>query len=153
VIGGHTYTFPGNFAPTPINEQYTPFGYGTPDPSYDGAAPEIVVTSPENRTYYAANVSLNFTVDEPVFSVRYRLDGGIPVEISGNTTIAGLAVGVHNVTVSAFDATGNMGTSETVYFTIAEHEPFPVVPVAATSVATVAVVGAVLLIYFKKRKH
>jgi nitrous oxidase accessory protein NosD len=32
-------------------------------------------------------------------------------------------------------------------------EPFPVVPVAAASVATIAVVGAVLLVYFKKRKH
>jgi hypothetical protein len=34
-----------------------------------------------------------------------------------------------------------------------EPEPFPVVPVAAVSVAVVAVVGAGLLVYFKKRKH
>jgi parallel beta-helix repeat protein len=32
-------------------------------------------------------------------------------------------------------------------------EPFPVVPVAAASVATVAIVGVSLLVYFKKRKH
>jgi len=27
VIGGHTYNFPGNFAPSAANEQYTPIGY------------------------------------------------------------------------------------------------------------------------------
>ena len=33
-IGGHTYSFPGSFAPSAVNEQYTPIGYGTPDPKY-----------------------------------------------------------------------------------------------------------------------
>jgi hypothetical protein len=157
VIGGFTVTFDmfWNSNPTwyATNEQYTPFGYGTPDPSYDGAAPEIAVVSPENKTYYTANVTLDFTVNEPVFSAHYTLDGGIPVEISGNTTLAGLAIGAHNVTVFGFDASGKMGTSETIFFAIEEPEPFPVAPVAAVSVATIAVVGAVLLFYFKKRKH
>jgi hypothetical protein len=27
VIGGHTYNFPGNYAPSAVNEQYTPIGY------------------------------------------------------------------------------------------------------------------------------
>jgi len=32
VIGGHTYSIPlGNYAPSAVNEQYTPIGYGTPD--------------------------------------------------------------------------------------------------------------------------
>jgi hypothetical protein len=95
---------------------------------------------------------LNFMVDEPVFSVRYVLDGGVPVEISGNTTIAGLAVGAHNVSVFGFDASGNMGTSETVCFTVAEPEPFPATMVIAP-VASVAVVGVVLAVYFKRRKR
>lgn len=34
-----------------------------------------------------------------------------------------------------------------------QPEPFPVAPVAAASVATIAVVGACLLVYFKKRNH
>jgi N-acetylneuraminic acid mutarotase len=157
VIGGSTETFDmfwnSNITLYATNEQYTPFGYGTPDPSYDGAAPEITVVSPENKTYYTANVTLDFTANEPIFSAHYTLDGENAVEISGNTTITGLAVGAHNITVSAFDAAGNMGTSETVYFTIAEPEPFPVAPVAAASAATVAVVGVALLVYFKKRKH
>ena len=69
-------------------------------------------------------------------------------------TLAGLAYGVHNVTVYAVDMAGNIGTSETISFTIAEEpELFPVVPVAAASVASVALIGVGLLVYFKKRKR
>jgi N-acetylneuraminic acid mutarotase len=146
--------------PSAVNEQYTPLGYGSPDPSYDGVAPVIVVVLPGNETYFTGDVGLNFTdvaldfvVDEPVFSVRYVLDGGVPVEISGNATIAGLAVGAHNVSVFGFDASGNMGTSETVYFSVAQPEPFPVVPVAAASAASVAVAVAGLLMYLRRHGH
>jgi len=45
------------------------------------------------------------------------------------------------------------GSSEIIRFAIEEPEPFPVVPVAAASGASVAVVGVGLLVYFKKRKH
>jgi N-acetylneuraminic acid mutarotase len=156
VIGGFTETFDmfwnSNITLYATNEQYTPFGYGTPDPSYDGAAPEVAVVSPENKTYYTANVTLNFTVNEPVFSVHYELDGET-FEISGNTTIAGLAVGAHNVTVSAFDAAGNMGASETVFFAIAEPEPFPTVLVATASGASAAIIAVGLLVYFRRRKR
>jgi N-acetylneuraminic acid mutarotase len=168
-IGGYTATYSDSsddwmFGPElswcATNEQYTPFGYGTPDPSFDGVAPEFSVVSPENKNYYTADarlnftdVALNYTADEPVFSVHYELDGGVPVEISGNTTIAGLAVGAHNVTVFGFDASGNMGASETVCFAVAELEPFPVVPVAAASAASVAVAVAGLLVYLRRRNH
>jgi hypothetical protein len=66
-----------------------------------------------------------------------------------------LAVGVHNVTVSAFDAVGNMGVSETVYFAIEEPEPepFPTALVATASSASVAIIGTALLIYVRKRRH
>jgi N-acetylneuraminic acid mutarotase len=135
------------------NEQYTPFGYGTPDPSYDGTAPEVTVASPENRTYHAADVALNFTVNEPA-SLRYTLDGENAVEISGNTTLTGLAYGTHNITVYAVDAAGNTGASETITFTVAEEpEPFPTALVATASGAVVAVIGIGLLAYFRKRHH
>lgn len=142
------------------NEQYTPFGYGSPDPSYDGIAPEFAVVSPENKTYYTADAGLNFTditldftVDEKVFSVHYVLDGGTPVEISGNTTLSGLAVGVHNVTVFGFDASGNRGTSEILHFAIEAPAPFPTTIVATASGVSLAIIGVGLLVYFKKRKH
>jgi hypothetical protein len=155
-IGGHTYEFPGDYAPLALNEQYTPLGYGSPDPSYDVTAPEIAVASPENKTYYTVNVTLDFTVNEPVSLMRYALDGETAVEISGNTTLAGLAIGAHNVTVSAFDAAGNMGASETISFSVAEEpepEPFPTVLVATASGVSVAIIGVGLLVYFKKRKR
>jgi hypothetical protein len=159
-IGGTIRNYPHELSdaiftatPSAVNEQYMPLGYGLPDPSYDGAAPEIAVLSPENKTYYTANVTLDFTVNEPVFSVHYELDGGTAVEISGNTTIVGLAIGVHNITVFGFDASGNMGVSETVFFAIAEPEPFPTVLVATASGASAAIIGIGLLVYFKKRKH
>jgi LPXTG-motif cell wall-anchored protein len=44
-----------------------------------------------------------------------------------------------------------MAASETLTFTISP--PFPIVPVAAVSVATIALVSGGLLVYFKKRKH
>lgn len=157
VIGGFTETFDifwnSHITLYATNEQYTPFGYGTPDPSYDGAAPEITVVSPENKTYYTADVTLNFTANEPVFSVHYELDGETAVEISGNTTIAGLAIGVHNITVSAVDASGNMGASETISFTVAkEPEPFPTTLVAVASAVSVSVVGLGFLFYFKRSR-
>jgi N-acetylneuraminic acid mutarotase len=165
-IGGYTRTYPelytvGDFITLyATNEQYTPFGYGTPDPSYDGAAPEFSVVSPGNETYFTEGAGLNFTgvaldfvVDEPVFSVRYVLDGGVPVEISGNTTLAELPIGAHNVTVFGFDASGNMGTSETVCFAVAEPEPFPVVLVATASGASAAIIGIALLVYLRRRGH
>jgi hypothetical protein len=163
VVNDIIYAIGGCYGSTDLiisaaNERYVPFGYGTPDPSYDGTSPVIGVEYPENKTYYTAggglNVSdvvLDFTVNETIFSVHYRLDG-VPVEISGNTTIAELPVGAHNITVFGFDASGNMGTSKTVFFTIAEPEPFPTTLVIA-SIITVAIIGAGLLVYFKKRKH
>jgi len=38
--------------------------------------------------------------------------------ITGNTTLVGLSDGIHSVTVYANDTAGNMGSSETVYFTV-----------------------------------
>jgi N-acetylneuraminic acid mutarotase len=137
---GYTYT---KFA---TNERYTPFGYGT-------VPPAVSVVSPENGNYTSGDVSLAFTVNKPVVWLGYSLDGQDNVTVAGNATISGLANGLHNVTVYAEDEFGNVGASETVLFTIAEPEPFPTTLVATASAATIAVVGAVLLVYFKKRKQ
>jgi ribosomal protein S8 len=135
----------GYFTILSANEQYTPFGYGT-------VSPEVAVVSPENGNYTSGDVSLAFTVNKPAVWLGYSLDGQDNVTVTGNVTLSGLSSGLHNVTVYAEDEFGNMGVSETVCFTIAAPEPFPVAPVAAASAATVAVVGVGLLVYFKKRK-
>lgn len=143
VIGGTGWNYLE--PPVSVNEKYTPIGYGTVPPAVYVVFPE------ENMAYPAGDVSLTFTVNRPVVELSYSLDGGANVSITGNTTLTGLTDGVHNVTVYAADSVGNVGASETVTFTI-EPEPFPTTLVIA-SVISVAVVGAGVLVYFKKRKH
>lgn len=119
----------------------------------DTTSPVIYFFSVENKTYVTSQVQLNFTTSEPVSKISYSLDGQDNVTVDGNTTLTGLSDGGHNVTVYATDEAGNMGASETVYFSVEVPEPFPTTLVAIVSVATVAVVGLSLLVYFKKRKR
>ncbi len=123
----------------------------------DAESPVVTVLCPENTFYVSTenevDVPLNFTVNEPVSRIAYSLNGQANVTVVVNTTLTGLVHGAHNVTVYAWDEAGNVGASETVAFTIAEPESFPVVPVAAASAASVAVMGVGLLVYFKKRKR
>ena len=146
VIGGSI----GMYSTSDVNEQYTPFGYGAADPSYDGTPPEITIISPENKIYHKTSIPIEFSVNEPVSWMQYKLDNENVTEISSNTTIAALSLGSHNLTVYAIDDAGNVGVSQTIQFEVAE-DPFPALVVA--SVITVAVVGVGLLVYFKKRKH
>ena len=118
----------------------------------DTTPPTVSILTAENKTYAKSDVPLNFTVNESVSKTSYALDRQENVTIFGNATLIGLSNGVHNVTVYAWDAAGNVGSSETVTFTVDAPESFPVVPVSAASVATVAVVGVGLLVYFRKRK-
>ena len=124
-----------------MNEQYIPIGYGVP--------PEIKVVSPVNQTYNESSVSLVFTVNKPVNWTGYSLDGQDNVTITGNTTIAGLSNGLHNVTVYARDEFENTGVSETISFSV--ETPFPTTLVIAP-IASVVVVGVGLLVYFRKRR-
>jgi hypothetical protein len=158
VIGGITITHPktipmdapfgsygvANYYSTV--EQYTPFGYGTVPPVID-------ISSPEFKNYSSGEVFLNFTLNRAVDWVRYSLDGQENVTVTGNSSLSGLTVGWHNVTVYAKDEFGNTGSSQTITFTIAKQEPFPtvlVIPVSA-ALAAVGIAGA-LLIYRKKHK-
>jgi N-acetylneuraminic acid mutarotase len=146
VVGGRTGMsgYIVSMGPSATNEQYTPIGYG--------AIPfGVSVLSPQNNgTYAFGNISLVFEVNKPAVWMGYSLDGQETVTVTGNTTISGLTNGVHNVTVYAKDAFENTGASETVSFSV--EVPFPATLVIAP-IASVAVIGAVLAIYFKKRKH
>ena len=115
--------------------------------------PTVRLITPENATYSVANVTLEFTVNKQPSWMGYSLDGQQNVTVAGNTTLLELSNGLHNVTVYANDTFGNMGVSETTSFNVFVPEPFPVVPVVVTSIASVSIVGAGLLVYFKKRKR
>lgn len=149
-IGGSPATV---FSPSlTANEQYTPFGYGTPDPTYDGTVPEIALISLKNGSYYESSVPLEISVSELVFWMHYKIDNETSAEISGNTTISGLSLGLHSLTVYAADEAGNTGASETVYFTVKLPDPFSTLLVALAIAAAVVVVAG-LLIYYKNRKR
>jgi hypothetical protein len=125
-------------------EMYTPMGYGS-------VSPVVQFVSLENTTEYSAtDIPLDFTLNKPVSWMGYSLDGGDNVTVSGNTTLSGLAVGSHSLTVYANDTFGNTGASETVTFNVAS--PFPTVPVAVASGASITAIAIGLVVYFKKRK-
>jgi hypothetical protein len=133
------------FVTSSENDEYTPNGYGT-------VPPAVSIVSPENKTYASGNVPLALTMNKPVDWVGYSLDGKANVTIIGNTTLTAVSSGLHNITVYAKDSLNNTGISETVTFNIAKPEPFPTTLVIA-SVATVAIIGLGLLVYFRKRNH
>jgi hypothetical protein len=118
----------------------------------DSIPPNISILSPEPKAYNTSDVPLDFTVNETASQITYSLDGQENITATGNMTLTRLSNGAHNVTVYAADEAGNMGASETATFTVAVPEPFPTLLVVASAII-VAVIGAGLLFYFKKRKH
>jgi hypothetical protein len=118
----------------------------------DGNPPVISNLSLENKTYSQNNLSLNFTTDEPTSWIGYCLDGKTNVTIAENTTMTDIVTGSHSLTVFANDTAGNMGASETINFTVTQKAELSTTIIAA-SIASVAVVGASLLVYFKRRKR
>ena len=120
----------------------------------DTTLPIVSSVSVENKTYDTSNVPLNFIVSEPASQFSYSLDGQENIITNGNTTLTGLSNGLHNITVYAWDMAGNIGTTETIFFTIAkpEPEPFPTNMVIAP-ITSVAFVSVGLLVYFRKRKR
>lgn len=132
---------------TGANEQYTPIDSDT------SVTPIVSVLSPQmNKTYTSINVSLVFTVSTKSNWLSYSVDGQDAVAITGNTTLANLSFGLHNMTVYVKNALENTETSQTVYFIITEPEPFPTT-IAVALIATIVVIGIGILIHFKKNKR
>jgi Kelch motif len=159
VIGGRVETgsdyLSDSYIEYAANEQYTPFGYGSPDASYvlETTPPKVKTLSPAAaQTYNQTNVTSTFTVDKKANWRGYSLDGEENITVTGNFTLTDLPNGLHNLTVYANDTYGNMGVSETISFTVAVPEPFPVAPVAAgVAMVAVVIVAAGLLLYNRKR--
>jgi N-acetylneuraminic acid mutarotase len=131
------------FSACELNLQYTPIGYGT--------VPPTVSTTSSNSTFTAKD-ELMFTTNRPVVQMNYSLDGQTNATFAGTLSLAGLALGSHNITVYAVDTFGNVGISDTIYFTI-NQEPLGQFPFALGVIACVAIaVGALSLLIYKKRK-
>ncbi|MBN1358173.1 hypothetical protein JW988_05330 [Candidatus Bathyarchaeota archaeon] len=112
--------------------------------------PSVFILSVENKKYASSDVPLNFTANKPVAKVSYSLDGLDNVTITGSTTLTSLPFGKHNITVYVTDYFGNIGKSETLFFTI--EEPFPTLLVATVSVIIVVCLCTVFLL-LRKHKH
>jgi len=97
-----------------INERYQPAGYGT-------IPPKVLVTSPENNTY--AEAKLSFTVNRGVDWIGYSLDNQANVTIKSEIALTNLTDGNHKITLFANDSFGNMGNSNTVFFSIDTQPP------------------------------
>jgi hypothetical protein len=133
--------------------------------SIDSTPPDILLLSPENKTYAvaasaAADIPLKFTCNERTSQISYSLDGHENATIVGNTTLTDLPIGTHNVTVYAHDIAGNAGFSEAVIFTVAEEsesqaetESFSTTVLLAASGASIGSIGVGLMVYFKKHKR
>jgi len=138
------YEFPGSYHNIGLDNRAVYFTVN------DGNPPIISDLSLENKTYNQDNLPLNFTVDEPTSWIGYCLDGQGNVTITENFTLTELPSGSHTFTIYANDTVGNMGTSSTIAFSVAE--PFPTALLVA-AVAIVVVIGAGLLVLFWKRRR
>ncbi len=113
-IGGLTSSssdlFISTFNRPAINEEFTPIGFGTPDPTYvppiESTSPYISIFSPTTQYYTTSSFPLKFSADKPLCWSGYSIDGQANVTISGNASISGLVNGLHNVTVYGTDEFG-----------------------------------------------
>jgi N-acetylneuraminic acid mutarotase len=92
------------------NEQYKPIGYGK-------VPPIVKIVTPENKTYI--ETKLAFNINRVTSWVGYCLDNQANVTITGKELkFNALPDGQHSVLIYANDTLGNMGYSNTVYFSI-----------------------------------
>lgn len=104
--------------------------------------PDIVISSPQNQTYTTNSVNLAFTADEAILWMGYSLDGQNKVTVTENTLeLKGLSTGLHSIRVYANDAYGNMGVSETVYFTV--EPPFQMWIIIGLATVTIVIAAAI----------
>ncbi|MCJ7774732.1 MAG: right-handed parallel beta-helix repeat-containing protein [Desulfobacterales bacterium] len=119
----------------------------------------ISIVSPENKTYITSSVSVTYVVTESDSIISYSLDGQANKTLIESMTLSDLSYGSHELMVYAKDAEGNE-SSDMIYFTISKEgeppsgngdsEDFPITLIAV--VGLVAVVGVVLLYFFKIKK-
>ncbi len=117
----------------------------------DVVAPKVNILSIAEKTYDSPNISLNFTVNEEYSKLTYILDGQKNVTFYGNTTLLDLANGHHNITVYATDCSGNVGSSQTIEFTVDAPQPIPIVIFATASIVAVFLVSTVGLLFYRKK--
>jgi hypothetical protein len=140
--------------------------------------PQVSLAIPQNQTSYLSDVPLTFRVFVHSLSwVGYSLDGGKNVTVGGDGLVQsafgpfaawdghlmldGLSCGGHSLVVYAEDASGRLGVSEVVAFSISENLPSTVsysnsllaAVVFIVIIAFVALASFGLVAYFVKRNR
>jgi len=114
-----TYHFPnyGNYTTEKSATSFFTINY---------ASPYISILTPKTQEYNTTDIPITFTIDKPVSTINYKLDGKANVPINGNTTLIGLSEGTHIIAIYANDVFGTEGVSETIRFYInTEHSQLP----------------------------
>ena len=129
---------------------------------WTGTPMKVYILSPSNQIYAESNVSLTYTINRPSDWASYSLDGAKNVTLwdshngnpeTANTTLTGLAIGVHSLTLYSNDSWGNMD-SKTITFTVEKSEnrlfgSTNTIAVTAILVTIVCVIIGILLL----RRH
>jgi hypothetical protein len=160
-------TWTGNVRGYPSNNETVYFRIDSNEPEpppitvMDSTSPKISLLAPMG-VYNSYTVPLSFTLYETISKAYYSLDGMDNITVNGNITLTGIASGEHSLILYAEDGAGNVGTSETAFFTVAEEmkqqpqqpmEPFPIELVLTVPAAFAVTAGIILLFHFKKRKR
>lgn len=121
----------------------------------DRTAPAVSVLPPENVSSNST-IPLNLTVNEAYSKIAYSLNGQQNVTVTGNSTLPNLGAGQYNVTCYVWDVAGNVGSSKTVDFSVAETPNTSEVVsdtllLIAAVISMVVVFGVGLLLY--KRRY
>lgn len=123
----------------------------------DTVPPSISILSIENKTYSAPKLPINLFLNEPTSKIMYCLDNTANTTMAESADLTGLSIGPHSLTIYAYDLAGNAGSSQTIYFTIAQSmEPTPEAPSSLLTVAILAVIISIItvgiLVMLKKRR-
>lgn len=133
---------------------------GVPSP----ITPIISIAYPQNSTYHENEVPLNFSVNKlisidgskpnypSISRIVYCLDGqnNVTIDEDTDTVLRNLSNGQHYITVYAEDIYGNIGASQTIFFSI-QTEAFPLLTVGAL-ICGCAVLTIAVFFYLRKSK-
>jgi hypothetical protein len=122
----------------------------------DTIFPTVSFLPEQNATYQTSKVTLNFTLNKPVSQIIYSLDGKANVTSNENTsiTLTHLSSREHNVTIYAKDEYGQIGVSNTIYFSVFKPNtsaiPTDLLLIVTTILLIVGIMAVALVIYRKK---
>jgi hypothetical protein len=116
---------------------------------------KLQILSPLAQTYKESNLSLSYTSNKEIngiSAINYTLDKNNSTILNGNTTIAGLSNGKHNITVSGTDIFGYTD-NQTVTFTVDNpNVVYSFWIIAIVVAATCTLTGVLLYGSYKSKK-